>query len=317
MRTKHVLRRLSIAIPTFFGITLLTYIVLSFAGNPLDAFLADPNITAAELERKRLALGLDQPVIFQYFIWLKNFLSGDLGYSIATQRSVFVMIGERLGITSLLAGSSILLSLSVAIPLGVFSATKPNSLRDHTSSAAAFFFVAMPNFFMGLLLIFLFAVRLKMLPSGGLYDSTGAKTTLMLLRHMILPCLVLSFQNIGSWMRYMRGSMLEVLQNDYILTARAKGLKRRQVYLRHALKNSLTPIITVVGMSIPSLVGGAVVTEQVFSWPGIGTLMVQAIHSKDYPVIMGITVIIAIVVLVANLVTDLAYGLIDPRISYE
>ncbi|MCI6602996.1 MAG: ABC transporter permease [Clostridiales bacterium] len=305
------------AIPTFLGITLLTYLILSLAGSPLDAFLADPRISPAELERKRVSLGLDQPIFVQYFVWLKNFLSGDLGYSIASRKEVMALIMDRIGITALLAASSILLSLLVSIPLGIFSAAKPNSLQDHLASGISFFLVAMPNFFLGMLMIYIFAVRLKWLPTGGLYDSVGEKTPLMLLRHMILPCLILSFQNIGSWMRYMRGSMLEVLQNDYILTARAKGLNKAQVYRRHALKNSLIPIITVVGMSIPSLVGGAVITEQVFSWPGIGSLMVSSIQAKDYPVIMGITVMIAVAVLLSNLLTDLAYGLIDPRISYD
>ena len=316
MKLKYVIKRLLIAIPTFLGITFFTYLILSMAGSPLDAYLADPRITVMELERKRNSLGLDQPIIIQYFIWLKNFFNMDLGFSFQTQRPVTQMIFERMGITALLAGSSLILSLLISIPLGIFSASKPNSFRDHAGSAFSFILVATPNFFMGLILIYFFAIKLRFLPSGGLFDESGKKTAIMLLKHMILPTLVLSFQQIGSWMRYMRGSMLEVLQEDYITTARAKGLKRNQVYYTHALKNSLIPIITVVGMSIPSLVGGAVVTEQVFVWPGIGTLMVQAINAKDYPVIMGITVNISIAVLVANLITDLAYGLVDPRISY-
>ena len=310
MKLKYVIKRLLIAIPTFLGITFFTYLILSMAGSPLDAYLADPRITVMELERKRNSLGLDQPIIIQFF-------NMDLGFSFQSQRPVTQMIFERMGITALLAGSSLILSLLISIPLGIFSASKPNSFRDHASSAFSFILVATPNFFMGLILIYFCAIKLKLLPSGGLFDASGKKTTLMLLKHMILPTLVLSFQQIGSWMRYMRGSMLEVLQEDYITTARAKGLKRNQVYYTHALKNSLIPIITVVGMSIPSLVGGAVVTEQVFGWPGIGTLMVQAINAKDYPVIMGITVNISIAVLIANLITDLAYGLVDPRISYK
>jgi len=317
MKLKYVIKRLLIAVPTFLGITFFTYLILSMAGSPLDAYLADPRITVMELERKRNSLGLDQPIIIQYFIWLKNFFNMDLGFSFQTQRPVTQMIFERMGITALLAGSSLILSLLISIPLGIFSASKPNSFRDHAGSAFSFILVATPNFFMGLILIYFFAIKLRFLPSGGLFDASGKKTAIMLLKHMILPTLVLSFQQIGSWMRYMRGSMLEVLQEDYITTARAKGLKRNQVYYTHALKNSLIPIITVVGMSIPSLVGGAVVTEQVFGWPGIGTLMVQAINAKDYPVIMGITVNISIAVLVANLITDLAYGLVDPRISYK
>jgi len=157
---------------------------------------------------------------------------------------------------------------------------------------------------------------LRILPTGGMYDSSGIRNAAILARHLILPTLVLSFQQIGSWIRYMRGSMLEVLQEDYIRTARAKGLKRRGVILKHGLKNALIPVVTVVGMSIPSLVGGAVVTEQVFGWPGVGSLMVQSIAARDYPVIMGITVLVAFVVLMANLVTDLIYGLLDPRIRY-
>ena len=318
MKGKYIVKRLLIAVLTFFGITFLAYFISSLApGSPLDALLADPRITPAELERKRISLGLDQPVVIQYFVWLKSLLAGDLGFSYTSQRPVMTMIRERLGITSLLAGSSIVLSLIVAVPLGIFAATKPNSMRDHVSGGLSYIMVASPSFFTGLLLIYIFAVKLKVLPSGGLFDSSGTKTNAMLFRHMILPCLVLSFQHIGSWVRYMRSSMLEVMQEDYIVTARAKGLKKMRVYLGHGLKNALIPVVTVVGMSVPSLVGGAVVTEQVFSWPGIGMLMVQAINSRDYPVFMGITVIIAIVVLLVNLATDLIYGLLDPRISYR
>lgn len=318
MKGKYITKRLLIAIPTFLGITLLAYLILSMApGSPLDALLADPKITPAELERRRQQLGLDQPVIIQYFYWLKSFLMGDLGFSYSSHRPVMTMISERLPITALLAGSSLIVALLIAVPLGIYAATKPNSMRDYLSGGLSFIMVATPGFFMGLMLIYVFAVQLKWLPSGGIFDSTGVKTNAMLLRHMILPCLVLAFQHVGSWVRYMRGSMVEVMQEDYITTARAKGLKKIAVYLKHGLKNALIPVITVVGMSIPSLVGGAVVTEQVFNWPGIGMLMVQAINARDYPVIMGITVIVAIAVLITNLITDLVYGLLDPRISYQ
>ncbi|WP_253676794.1 ABC transporter permease [Treponema sp. OMZ 788] len=231
MKFKYVIKRLLIAIPTFFGITFFTYLILSMAGSPLDAYLADPRITVMELERKRNSLGLDQPIFIQYFIWLKNFFNMDLGFSFQSQRPVTQMIFERMGITALLAGSSLILSLLISIPLGIFSASKPNSFRDHASSAFSFILVATPNFFMGLILIYFFAIKLRVLPSGGLFDASGQKNTLMLLKHMILPTLVLSFQQIGSWMRYMRGSMLEVLQEDYITTARAKGLKKKSSLL--------------------------------------------------------------------------------------
>ena len=297
MKWKYILKRILIAIPTFFGITILAYFILNMApGSPLDALLADPGITPAELERKRVALGLDQPVIIQYFTWLKQLLTGNLGFSYSTQRPVAAMILERLPATAILAASSIVLSLIVSIPLGI---------------------LATPNFFVGLVFIYLFAIVFNILPSGGMYSSSGAHTFGDLMKHMILPCLVLSFQQIGGWVRHMRSSMLEVMQDDYIRTAKSKGLTKWKVIMKHALKNALTPVVTVVGMSIPSIVGGAVVTEQVFGWPGIGSLMVTAINGRDYPVIMGITVMIAAAVLIANILTDVAYGILDPRISYK
>ena len=310
MKWKYIAKRLLIAIPTFLGITVLAYFILNLApGSPLDALLADPKISPAELERKRIALGLDKPVVIQYFSWLNLLLHGDLGFSYSTQRPVAAMIGERLPATACLAGASILLSLIVAIPLGIYAASKPNSKRDYVSGGISLLMMATPNFFVGLVFIYLFAIVFKILPSGGMYDSAGVKSGAALMRHMIMPCLVLSFQQIGG--------MLEVMQEDYIRTARSKGLKKWGVIYKHGLKNALIPVITVVGMSIPSLVGGAVITEQVFGWPGVGSLMVTAINGRDYPVIMGITVMIAAAVLIANILTDVAYGLLDPRISYK
>lgn len=319
MKWKYTLKRLLIAIPTFLGITILAYFILNLApGSPLDAMLVDPRITAAELERKRIALGLDKPVIVQYFNWLKMLLQGDLGFSYSTQRPVADMILERLPATATLAGASMVFSLLIAIPLGIFAATKPNSKRDYISGGISMLMMATPNFFVGLVFIYFFAIVFQILPSGGMYSSAGgAKTFADLAKHMIMPCMVLSFQQIGNWVRHMRSGMLEVMQEDYIRTARSKGLKQKMVIIKHGLKNALIPVITIIGMSIPSLVGGAVVTEQVFGWPGVGSLMVTAIEARDYPVIMGVTVMIAVAVLLANILTDLAYGLVDPRISYK
>ena len=318
MKWTYIVKRILIAIPTFIGIAILAYTVASMApGSPLDALLADPNISVDEIERRRLALGLDQPVIIQYWNWLKAFLQGDLGFSYSSKKPVTELISTRIGPTLLLSGCSLMLSLIVAIPAGIFAASKPYSKRDYASTGVSFLLLATPNFFAGLALIYIFAVTFKILPSGGMYDSSGSRDISILLKHLILPMLVLSSQQIGSWIRYMRSSMLEVMQEDYIRTSKAKGLKKQQVMLRHGLKNSLIPVITVVGMSVPNLVGGAVVTEQVFSWPGIGSLMVQAIGSRDYPIIMGITVLVASVVLIFNLITDIIYGILDPRISYN
>ena len=319
MKWKYTLKRLLIAIPTFLGITILAYFILNLApGSPLDAMLVDPRITAAELERKRIALGLDKPVIVQYFNWFKMLLQGDLGFSYSTQRPVADMILERLPATATLAGASMIFSLLIAIPLGIFAATKPNSKRDYISGGISMLMMATPNFFVGLVFIYFFAIVFQILPSGGMYSSAGgAKTFGDLAKHMIMPCMVLSFQQIGNWVRHMRSGMLEVMQEDYIRTALSKGLKQKMVIIKHGLKNALIPVITIIGMSIPSLVGGAVVTEQVFGWPGVGSLMVTAIEARDYPVIMGVTVMIAVAVLLANILTDLAYGLVDPRISYK
>lgn len=318
MRVEYLIKRILLAVITFFGITLMAYVLASLApGSPLDAMLADPRITAAELERKRRELDLDKPVFIQYLVWLRSFLSGDLGFSYSTQRPVLTMINERLGITALLAGSAIVVALLISIPVGIYAASRENSAADHILGGISYVMVASPSFFTGLLLIYVFAVRLKVLPSGGLFDSSGTRTNAMLFRHLILPCLVLAFQHIGSWVRYMRSSMLEVMQEDYIVTAKAKGLRKWRIYMAHGLKNALIPVVTVVGMSLPGIVGGAVVTEQIFSWPGIGMLMLQAINSRDYPLIMGITVVIAVAVLFVNLLTDLIYGVLDPRISYR
>ncbi|MFR5149918.1 MAG: ABC transporter permease [Ruminococcus sp.] len=205
MKWKYILKRILIAIPTFFGITILAYFILNMApGSPLDALLADPGITPAELERKRVALGLDQPVIIQYFTWLKQLLTGNLGFSYSTQRPVAAMILERLPATAILAASSIVLSLIVSIPLGIFAASRPNSGRDYFSGGLSMLMMATPNFFVGLVFIYLFAIVFNILPSGGMYSSSGAHTFGDLMKHMILPCLVLSFQQIGGWVRHMR-----------------------------------------------------------------------------------------------------------------
>ena len=208
MKWKYILKRLLIAIPTFLGITVLAYFIL--------------NLAPGELERKRIALGLDQPVVIQYVRWLGLLLRGDMGFSYSTQRPVAVMIGERLPATATLAAASILLSLLVSIPLGIYAASKPNSKRDYISGGISLLMMATPNFFVGLVFIYLFAIVLKILPSGGMYDSAGVKSGAALFRHMIMPCLVLSFQQIGGWVRHMRSSMLEVMQEDYIRTARSK-----------------------------------------------------------------------------------------------
>ena len=315
---KYVLRRLMVAIPTFIGITVLVFFLAYLApGSPLEMLFMDSNADAQVMADMEARLGLDQPVYVQYFRWVGQLFQGNLGTSYRTGLPVWEMVGERIGPTLLITLASLFLSVLIAIPLGVMSAYKPYSGWDYFSSGLSFIGAATPNFFAGLVFIYLFSVKINIFPSSGMYDSAGAHTFADLVHHMVLPTFVLSIQQIGSLIRQTRGSVLEVLQDDYIRTARAKGCLESRVLFRHALRNALSPVITRIGTMIPFLVGGAVVTEQLFSWPGLGSLMVLSINSRDYPVIMGITVVIAVAVLIGNLIIDLIYSVLDPRIRFS
>lgn len=315
---KHIAKRLLVSIPTFLGITLLVYLLAARApGSPLSMMFTDSNASAEAMAAMEERLGLDQPVYIQYLRWLGELLRGNLGFSFRTGNAVWQDVSGRIGPTLLITFSSLLLSIFIAVPLGIMSAYKPYSLWDYISTGFSFIGAATPNFFSGLVLIYVFSVNLKILPSSGMYDSSGSRTMGMLLTHMILPVLVLSIQQVGGLIRQTRGSMLEVLQDDYVRTARSKGCLEGRVLIRHALRNAFAPVITRIGSMIPFLIGGAVVTEQLFAWPGLGSLMVLSINGRDYPVIMGITVFIALAVLIGNIVIDIIYGLLDPRIRYR
>jgi len=317
-RYRYIIKRLLTSIPTFLGITVLVYVVASLApSSPLEILFNDPMATQAEMEEMSRNLGLDQPVIIQYLRWLGQLLRGNMGTSIRTNGDVLTMILGRVGPTLVLTGTAMLLTALIGLPLGIMSAYKPYSKWDYISSGLSFIGSAMPNFFAALVLIYVLCVKVELFPTSGMYDTSGNKTVLMFLHHLVLPAVVLAIQQIGSLIRQCRGSMLEVLQDDYVRTARAKGLLERPVLIGHALRNAWIPLVTWFGMQIPFLIGGAVVTEQIFGWPGLGTLMVQSINARDYPVIMGITVVIAIAVLIGNLIVDLVYGLLDPRIRYD
>ncbi|MGN1369446.1 MAG: ABC transporter permease [Aristaeellaceae bacterium] len=316
-RLRYIIKRLLIAIPTFFGITLLVYLLASMTpSSPLEIMFNDPMATQEQMEAMEQALGLDQPVYIQYLRWMKGLLTGNLGYSYRTNLPVMDMVLERIGPTLLLTGSAMLLTFLIALPLGIMAAYRPYSGWDYISSGISFIGAAMPNFFAALVLIYIFNVNLRWFPSSGMYDSSGVRSMGMLLHHLVLPSCVLAIQYIGSLIRQCRGSMMEVLQSDYVRTARAKGLLETPVLIRHALRNAWIPLVSWFGMQIPALIGGAVVTEQIFGWPGLGSLMVQSINARDYPTIMGITVVIAIAVLIGNLFIDLLYNLLDPRIKY-
>lgn len=315
---KYIARRLLVAIPTFFGITVLVFVISSLAsGSPLEMLLSNQNISEAEIERQRLKLGLDQPIYLQYFSWIGNLLSGNLGESYRTMQPVMDMILNGIGATLLLAFAAVILACLISLPLGIQSARHQNKVWDNISSLFSFLATSTPSFFLALVFLYFFSVKLKILPIGGMYDIGQDNSVLSLLKHLIMPALVLSFHMVGTLIQFIRSSMLEVMKEDYVRTAKAKGLKERVVIIKHVLRNSLIPVVTYLGMEIPLLLGGAVVTEQVFSWPGLGMLMVKSIGARDYPIVLGITVLVALAVLVFNIITDLIYGWLDPRIRYD
>lgn len=314
----YIIRRIALVIITFFGITMLVYFMSTLApGSPLDALLADPGMTKEEVARRSAELGLDKPVYVQYFKWLKELLHGNMGYSYTSYRPVVDVVTERIGATLILTASAIILSYIIGVPLGIASALKPYSILDYSMSTVAFVMTGIPGFFLGMILIFIFSVKLKILPFGGMYGTSGSRDLLVIIRHLILPAFAIAIPEIGKVMRHVRSNMLEVLNEDYVKTARAKGVKEWGVIVVHAFRNTLIPIITIFSGSIPFMIGGSVVIERVFGWPGLGTLMINSITSRDYPIIMGISVIVAIVVLVTNLLVDILYAYLDPRITYN
>lgn len=313
----YIARRILIAIPILLGITVIDFLIVNMApGNPVDMMIS-PNVTGEALELRKAALGLNQPLYVQYFHWLVNILHLDFGYSMTTFQPVGEMIGQRIGPTLLLMGSALVLGLLIAVPLGIVSATHQNSALDYLTTGGAFFGVSIPNFFLGLGLIYIFAVRLKVLPSSGMFTLGGSNGFADTAAHLVLPMIVLAVQIAGQDIRYVRSGMLEILGQDYLRTARAKGLKESIVINRHALRNALITIITVIGMQIPLLFGGAVITEQIFAWPGIGQLTIDSISGRDYPTLMAINLIAAVMVLAANLLTDILYSVVDPRVKYN
>lgn len=313
---KYILKRMLIAIPVLLGITVIDYAIMCLAGSPLE-MLQGPRISEAAVEAKRVALGLDQPFYVQYFVWLRELLGGNMGYSISSYQPVSEMISSHLGPTLLLMGISLLVSLLIAVPAGIYSAIKQYSKGDYAVVTFSFLGSSVPSFFMALLLIYFFTVKLGWLPSSGMITLGTDGGFVDVAKHMVMPVLVLAFSLAGSNIRYIRSSVLEILQQDYLRTARAKGIGYRNVIGKHALRNALISIITVIGMQIPMLFGGAVIVEQVFSWPGLGLMTMSAITSRDYPVIMGVCLLSAVVVLVTNIVTDVLYAIADPTIQLD
>ena len=314
--SKYIIKRILIAIPVLIGITIIDYAIMCLAGSPLE-MLQGPRVSEAAVEAKAIALGLDKPFYIQYFVWLGQLLQGNMGYSIKSFQSVSGMIGSHLGPTLLLMGVSLLTGLLIAIPAGIYSAVHQYSAGDYGLVTFSFLGSSIPGFFLSLLLVFVFTVKLGWLPSSGMSTLGTAGSFGDVARHMVIPVTVLAISIAGRNIRYIRSAMLEILQQDYLRTARAKGIGRFLVINKHALRNAMVPIVTVIGMEIPVLFGGAVIVEQVFSWPGLGLMTMSAISGRDYPVIMGVCLLSAVVVLAANLITDILYALVDPAIQLD
>lgn len=312
---KYIMKRILIAIPVLFGITVIDYFIMSLAGSPLE-MLQGARISQEAVEVKKIALGLNEPVYIQYFAWLRQLISGNLGYSVKNYQPVGQMIGQYMGPTLLLMGTSFIVSMIISVPAGIYSAIRQYSAGDYTVVTLSFLGSSIPGFFLSLILIYIFTIKLNWLPSSGMSTLGTKSDALDVIKHMIMPVTVLSVSMAGTNIRYIRSAMLEILRKDYLRTAKAKGIGRFLVINKHAFKNALLPIISVFGMQIPVLFGGAIIVEQIFSWPGLGLMTMSAIINRDYPVIMGVCLISALVVLAANLITDILYALVDPAIEY-
>jgi len=316
--TRYIARRLAQMIPLLFGITVVLFAVIQAApGGPEAALLeSDRFIDPAMIEAYRERLGVDRPAPVQYVRWLGGALRGDLGVSFSTTRPVSEMIVERLPATLELMGASFIFAAVLAFGLGVFSAVRQYSWFDHVGTGLSFVGIAMPVFWFALILQLVFAVWLGWLPVAGT-ETVGASSLGDHLLHLVLPASVLSFRYVAGWSRYLRSSMLDALRADFVRTARAKGLSERVVVGGHALRNAMIPVVSVMALNLSGLFSGAVITETIFAWPGIGRMFVQAMFSRDYPLLMGILLLGSTMVVVFNLVADILYGVLDPRIRYE
>lgn len=317
---RYVLRRLLFAIPTLLGISMVIFAVLALApGDPLSQFANNPEVPPEVRERIRASLGLDQPVPVRYVKWLGQLLQGDLGFSFATRSSVTELIRQRLPNTLAVVGVAYLLGILIAVPIGTLSAAKRYSFLDHFATTVAFIGFSVPSFFTGLVLIIIFSVQLRWVPF--IYDSTvvvhDIGSLIQQARQSVLPIMVLTLIYSATLMRYVRAEMLENLPQDYARTARSKGLTEPQVIRRHVLRNSLIPVITLVALGLPSVFTGAVITEQIFSVPGIGQLLILSIVNADTPVVMAVTFSFAVLVVFFNLLADILYAFADPRIRYS
>jgi len=316
----YLIRRLLIALPSLLGISVVLFTVLALApGDPFSEMVQNPNVPPEVAANLRRQFGLDDPVWQRYFRWLFAMLQGDWGFSFISRIDVDKLILARVPVTLAVIGASQIVALLIALPVGIYSAARPYSWFDRIASTLAFVGFSLPPFFTGLVLILLFSITLDLLPFVFRADiaATGGDWWLQQIKQAIMPVLVLALFQAASWTRYVRSAMLDVIRLDYVTTARSKGLKERAVIMKHVVRNALIPVVTLVALTMPQVFGGAIITEQIFRIPGIGSLLIDAILRNDTPVIMAVTFVFSCLVILFNLIADLLYGWLDPRISYR
>ena len=313
---RYIVRRLLGAVPLLLGVSILSFVFMQLApGGPDAMFARAGRMSDAQLAAIRHNMGLDRPLIAQLGVWLGNLLRGDLGTSYTQYRPVTTVIWDVFPNTLLLMAAGLGLSLVFSLSFGVLAARKQYGFFDNVTSFVSYFGLAMPVFWFGLMLQILFAVKLGWLPSAGKQSAEGGDA-LDIARHLILPAFTIAIGSIAGWSRYVRSSTLEAMGQDYVRTARAKGVREQAVMTRHVLKNALIPFVTVASIDVPLYLTGAVLTETVFAWPGMGRLFFDALTTRDYPVLMGTLVLGAVLIIIGNLIADVLYGLLDPRIRY-
>lgn len=316
----YILRRLVQTVVLLLFLSGLIFFILHLVpGGPFDLLsLSNPRITDTQIKQLEILLGLDKPIHERYFSWLWKAITGDLGSSwgVSYGQSVGELIVSRLGNTLILTGVSMAVSMAIALPVGVYSAIKQRTWIDYFVTFFSFFGISMPTFWFGVMLLILFSVRFDWFHAGGVSCAGLENDFGDRLNHMVLPVVVLSMVNVAQWSRYIRSSMLDVLHQDYLRTARAKGLSERVVIVKHAVRNALIPVVTLIGLEIPLLFGGAIITEQIFAWPGMGRLYYDGVMNSDWPLVQGIMVIMASLVVLSNLLADVFYSIVDPRIKH-
>ena len=316
----YLIRRLLIAIPSLLGISVILFAVLAMApGDPFSEMATNPNVPPEVRMALRAQFGLDDPVWQRYLHWLSSMLKGDWGFSFVSRIDVDELIAQRIPVTLAVIGASQIVALLIALPVGVLAAVKPYSWFDRIASTLAFVGFSLPTFFTGILFILLFSIQLGWLPFVFRSDisETGWAWWLEQIKQSIMPVMVLAMFQAASWMRYVRSSVLDVIRLDYVTTARSKGLKESVVINKHVVRNAMIPVVTLIALQLPKLFGGAIVTEQIFRIPGIGSLLIDAILRNDTPVVMAITFVLSALVILFNLLADVVYGWLDPRISYR